>query len=45
MKPLERRPKCAAKLAEFAADLRVIFVLRGSIVYALDIGARALYRT
>jgi hypothetical protein len=28
-----------------AADLRVIFVLRGNTVYTLDIGSHALYRT
>jgi mRNA-degrading endonuclease RelE of RelBE toxin-antitoxin system len=28
-----------------ATDLRVIFVLRGSVVYTLDIGSHALYRT
>ena len=28
-----------------AADLRVIFVLRGNAVYTLDIGSHALYRT
>jgi len=28
-----------------AADLRVIFVLRGNTAYTLDIGTHALYRT
>jgi hypothetical protein len=26
-------------------DLRVVFVLRGNVVYTLDIGTHALYRT
>jgi len=42
---LSGRAKETVYAAVVAADLRVIFVLRGSTVYTLDIGTHTLYRT
>jgi hypothetical protein len=42
---LSARAKETVYSVVVAADLRVIFVLRGSAVYTLDIGSHALYRT
>lgn len=42
---LSARAKETVHAAVVAADLRVIFVLRGSTAYTLDIGSHALYRT
>jgi len=42
---LSARARETVYSAVVAADLRVIFVLRGDTVYTLDIGSHALYRT
>jgi len=42
---LSARAKETVHAVVVAADLRVIFVLRGNTVYTLDIGTHALYRT
>ena len=42
---LSARAKETVYAVVVAADLRVIFVLRGNIAYTLDIGTHALYRT
>lgn len=42
---LSARAKETVHAVVVAADLRVIFVLRGNVAYTLDIGPHALYRT
>lgn len=42
---LSARAKETVYSAIVDGDLRVIFVLRGNVVYTLDIGTHALYRT
>ena len=42
---LSARAKETVYAVVVAGNLRVIFVLRGNIVYTLDIGSHALYRT
>ena len=42
---LSARAKETVYAVVVAADLRVIFVLRGNIAYTLDTGSHALYRT
>ena len=42
---LSARAKETVYAVVVAADLCVIFVLRGNIAYTLDIGSHALYRT
>lgn len=42
---LSARAKETVYAVVVAADLRVIFVLRGNTVYTLDAGTHALYRT
>ena len=42
---LSARAKETVYAVVVAADLRVVFVLRGNTVYTLDIGSHALYRT